>query len=427
MTRQLIPIVSILLGSAFLMLAGGMHSLVLPVRGAMEGFPTFSLGLLGTGWAIGFIAGCIYTPRLVRRVGHVRTFGVMASLSVVSALLMVLIIDPSVWIILRALTGFCFAAGAMIVESWLNEQIDNHYRGRIFGIYTMVNLGATTLGQMSLSMVDAAEFTLFALAAIFYALALVPTAVSTASAPGALVETGLDLKALWRNSPIAMVASFLIGVSNSSFGTLGAVFGELINLDVTTIALMMSLPILAGAALQLPVGFVSDKMDRRIVLVAIIAIAVLIDCYFIFATPTSPLLVLVAISVFGAMIYSAYPVIVAHASDHASPGSFIKISGGLLLLYGIGGAIGPLLSGFLMSVAPQTGLFMVTLTAHILIIGYGLLRILQKVAIDTGQKSEFVGMAPGRYATPETSSLDPRSLDPDFHDLESGLEVEDQD
>jgi len=319
MTRQLIPILSLVLGSAFLMMAGGIHGLILPIRGAIEGFPTISLGLLGTGWAIGFIGGCLYTPKLVRRVGHIRTFGVMASLSVVSVLLMLLIIHPVTWILLRAITGFCFAAGAMIVESWLNERTENQYRGRVFGIYTMVNLGATTIGQLTLTIADSASFTLFVLAAVFYALALVPTAVSNAAAPKPLVETGLDLKALFKNSPIALVASFLIGVSNSSFGTLGAVFGNSIDLNVTTIALMMSITILSGALFQIPVGYFSDKMDRRVVLVAIMAIASVIDLFFIIVMPENATTILIAISIFGAMIYSTYPVIVAHASDHAPP------------------------------------------------------------------------------------------------------------
>ena len=426
MTRQLVPILSLFLGSAFLMLAGGIHGLILPLRGSLEGFPTISLGLLGTGWAIGFIAGCIYTPKLVRRVGHVRTFGVMASLSVITVLLMLLMIHPIIWVVLRALTGFCFAAGAMIVESWLNERTDNQYRGRVFGIYTMVNLGATTLGQMTITVADSAGFTLFVLAAVFYALALVPTALSKAVAPKPLVETGLDLKALFRNSPIALIGSFMIGISNSSFGTLGAVFGEVIRLDVTTIALMMSLPILAGAAFQIPIGYFSDKMDRRIVLVAIMIMAAVIDVFFITLAPSDPLTILIAISIFGAMIYSAYPVLVAHASDHANPDSFIKISGGLLLMYGLGGVVGPIVSGGLMSVLPEQGLFITTLGAHLFIIAYGFWRMAHSEAVSEQDKSDFVGMAPGRYTTPETSTLDPRSIE-QVLDMRNRFEIEDQD
>ena len=427
MTRQLLPIFSILFGSTFLMIAGGMNGILLPLRGSLENFPTLSLALFGTGCAIGYIAGCIYTPRLVRRSGHIRTFSVMAAVCVISVLLTLLFIDPGMWIFLRGLTGFCFAGAAMIVESWLNERTENKYRGRVFGIYTMVNLGATTLGQLSVTVIETTGFALFVIAAIFYALSLVPTAISRAAAPKPLVESGLDLKILWRNSPIALVAAFLIGMSNSTFGTLGAVFGEGINLNVSTIAWMMSLSILAGAAFQIPVGYMSDKLDRRVVLIAIMAIASVIDCYFIIATPTDPVAILIAISIFGAMIYSAYPVIVAHACDHATPGAFIKISGGLLLMYGVGGVVGPLLAGAVMSTLPQQGMFVVTLTAHLMIIGYAALRIAQNMAVVGKQKSEFVGMAPGRYSTPETSTLDPRGMVPELNDFDEGIGAKDQD
>ena len=411
MRHHLLPIFAIMLGSVFLMVAGGIQGLVLPLRGSLEAFPTLSLGLLGTGWAIGYIAGCIYTPRLVRRVGHIRTFGAMAAVCVISVLLTLLFINPAGWIILRAATGFCFAGAAMIVESWLNERAEDRYRGRVFALYSMANLAAVMAGQMMIPLGNPANHVLFVLAAIFYALAVLPTAVSTASAPKPLVETGLDLKALWRNSPIAFAAAFLIGASNSAYGTLGAVFGENLSLGTATIALMMSLPILAGAAMQIPVGYLSDKFDRRLVLVGVAAMALAVDIYFVVLQPDQALPVLIATTVFGAAIYTVYPIIIAHASDKAAPGAFIKVSGGLLLMYGIGGIAGPILSGWIMGALPKQGLFITTLSAHILILVYAAVRISQEKAVPEEEKSDYVGMMPGRYATPETSALDPRSME----------------
>ena len=426
MRRQLLPIFAIMLGSVFLMVAGGIQGLVLPLRGSMEAFPTLSLGLLGTGWAIGYIAGCIYTPRLVRRVGHVRTFGAMAAICVISVLLTLLFINPASWIILRAATGFCFAGAAMIVESWLNERAENQYRGRVFGFYSMANLAAVMAGQMMIPLGDPANHVLFVFAAIFYALAVLPTAVSTASAPRPLVETGLDLKVLWRKSPIAFAAAFLIGASNSAYGTLGAVFGENLDLGTATIALMMSLPILAGAAMQIPVGYLSDKFDRRLVLMGVAALALAVDLYFVALQPVDALPVLVATTIFGAAIYTVYPIIIAHASDKAAPGTFIKISGGLLLMYGIGGIAGPLLSGWIMTMLPKQGLFITTLAAHVLILIYAAVRISQEKAVPEEEKSDYVGMVPGRFATPETSALDPRGHEPETGEWGEATEPEDQ-
>lgn len=135
MIKSLLPPTTLLMGSAFLLFAGGVNSLILPIRGDAEGFTTTSLGLLGTGWAIGYVAGCLRTPALVARVGHIRSFGAMCALVSIAVLISLVVIDPWVWIPLRAVSGFCFAGAAMIVESWLNERSNNASRGRIFGIY----------------------------------------------------------------------------------------------------------------------------------------------------------------------------------------------------------------------------------------------------------------------------------------------------
>ena len=408
MTRHLMPIFALITGSAFLMIAGGINGLILPLRGSIEGFSTLSLGLLGTGWAIGYVAGCLRVPRLVRKVGHVRTFSVMAALATISVLLSVLFVHSWAWIILRAFTGFSFAGAAMIVESWLNERTETRYRGRVFGVYTMVNLLATTAGQMAISSGDAVGFEFFVLPAVFYVLALVPTALSTRSQPKPLVESRLDLKALFANSPIAAVGALLTGISNSVFGTLGVVFGQAINLPVSTIALMMSLSLVAGSLFQVPVGMLSDRRDRRIILIGLALLAASVDLYFIFAGPTEAMPVIIAISLFGGAIYSMYPVLIAHAFDHAKPDSFLRISGGLLLVYGIGAILGPLIAGIAMATNAAAGMFFVTLSAHLMLASYAFYRMTQRVAVPAGDKTGFVGIGQARLSTPESGMLDPR-------------------
>jgi len=399
----------LILGSALLMFAGGVNGLILPVRGSQEGFSSFSLGLLGTGWALGYILGCLVMPRTVARVGHIRAFGAMTALAVVSVLATLLVIQPWAWIPLRGVAGFAFAGAAMIVESWLNERADAASRGRVFGLYTMVNLAATTFGQMALTTGDTATHLFFVIAAIFYALALLPSGLYASHAPNPLVGASLDLPTLWRNSPVAVVSVVLIGISNSAFGTLGAVYADRIDLDITAIALFMSISILAGAGAQVPIGYFSDRMDRRIVLVAIAAVALAVDLFLIVVQPSSVPVALAASAVFGAAIFSMYPVIVAHANDHAPDNYFLRTSGGLLLLFGAGSIAGPLLAGGIMSVTGPSGLFWATALVHLSLIGYALWRIRQRAAVPQAEKSDFVPVAPARYATMETASLDPRA------------------
>lgn len=407
MTRQILPIAALLMGSAFLLFAGGINALLLPVRGTAEGFGSFSLGLLGTGWALGYVLGCILTPGLVARVGHIRSFSVMAAIAGVAVLLSLLLISPWAWVPLRAMSGFCFSGAAMIVEGWLSERSDTKTRGTIFGVYTMINLLATTAGQMILTLGDPLGHVFFVLAAIFYLLALIPTAVSSSATPKPLVQARLDLRRLYRNSPVAVVSSFLIGVSNGTFATLAAVYATRIGLDLKSVALFTSLPILAGAVAQIPAGMVSDRIDRRVVLLVIALVAIAADAAFIAARPDDTFVALVAVSILGAAIFTIYPLLVAHANDHASPGDYVLTSAGLLLVFGIGAIVGPLIAGIAMETVGPRGLFLTTVAAHIAIACYTVVRIATSSAPPTEEKANFLARSLTRTTTPQTSELAP--------------------
>ena len=415
MIKNLLPLTALLMGSAFLLFAGGVNSLILPIRGEAEGFTAASLGLLGTGWAVGYVAGCLRTPALVARVGHIRAFGAMCAIAAIAVLLSLVLITPWVWIPVRALSGFCFAGAAMIVESWLNERADAKSRGRVFGIYTMVNLGATTAGQMVLTLGDTNGFLFFVLAAMVYCLALLPTAISATTTPRPLTQAKLDLSKLWKNSPIAVFSVLMVGVSNASFGTLAAVYAARIGLSLNEIALFASIPILAGAASQIPVGIASDRFDRRKVLIAVTILAILADVLFLSIAVPTPALALAMSALFGATVFAMYPIIVAHANDHAEPGFFIQVSGGLLLVFGIGSIVGPTVAGFAMTEFGASTLFAVTGTVHVLLILFALLRLRIAPAVASKDKVAFRAKPLARASTPETAALsaDPAELNAD--------------
>jgi MFS family permease len=269
----------------------------------------------------------------------------------------------------------------------------------------MVNLAATTMGQMSLTLGDANGYLFFVIAAIVYCMALLPTALSATTTPTALVSVSLDVPGLWRNSPIAIFGVLMVGISNSTFGTLAAVYGARVDLTTTQIALFASIPILAGAAAQLPIGILSDRHDRRIVLIGIAAVALLADAVFVFSNITAPTFLLINAAVFGAAIYAMYPVIVAHANDHAPPGTFIQVSGGLLLVFGIGSMIGPTAAGVaITSFGPQS-LFMTTGVAHILLLCFAVIRLRARAAVATEKKGLFRMSPIARASTPETAAF----------------------
>lgn len=415
MVKSLFSLGALLLGSAFLLFAGGVNALILPVRGEAEGFTAASLGLLGTGWAIGYVAGCLRTPTLVARVGHIRAFGAMCAIAAIAVLISLVLITPWVWIPVRALSGFCFAGAAMIVESWLNERTEASSRGRVFGIYTMVNLAATTAGQMVLTLGETNGYFFFVLAAMVYCLALLPTAISATTTPRPLTKVSLNLRGLWKNSPIAFFAVLMVGVSNASFGTLAAVYAARIGLTLGDIALFASIPILAGATMQIPVGIASDRLDRRKVLIGITGFALLADALFLVSGASSPAVLLGLSALFGATVFAMYPVIVAHANDHAEPGTYIQVSGGLLLVFGIGSILGPSVAGVSMTAFGAVSLFAVTGAAHILLFAFALYRLRKAPAVSREKKVAFQSKPMARASTPETAALgaDQAELDAD--------------
>jgi MFS family permease len=402
-------IFALLRGTAFLLIASGLHSLLLPLRGQAEGFSTASLGLLGTAWAGGFVAGCLFAPRLVRRVGHVRAFGAFAASAAIVALLTGLIVEETVWIVLRVGTGFAMAGAFMVIESWLNERSTNENRGTVFGLYMMVTYASLMAGQMMVAVADVNTASLFMVTGIFFCLSLIPTAISTAVSPQPLQEVSLDLRGLFANSPVAFMACLLIGVANGAWGTLGAVYGARIGISTAEIALMMSLTVVAGAVLQLPVGRLSDRTDRRHVLAGAALCSALFGVLIFVVAPRSGAFVIAMTAAYGALAYTLYSLAVAHANDHADMRDFVKVSGGLLLLYGFGTMIGPVLGAALMAGMRPESLFLATALAHLIMGGYALLRIRRRAAIPPEQRESFQTVPSERVATPQALHLDPRS------------------
>ncbi len=405
------PILSLLRGTAFLLAASGLHGLLLPLRGQAEGFSTTALGLMGTAWAGGFVAGCFFAPRIVRRAGHVRAFGTFAASGAIVALLTGLVISEVVWILLRACTGFVMAGAFMVIESWLNEKATNENRGTVFGMYMMVTYASIMAGQMIVAAGDVRSASLFMITGIFFCLSLIPTAVSSASHPKPLQDVSLDLRGLYANSPVAAVACALIGIANGAWGTLGAVYGARIGISTPEIALMMSIVVVAGAAMQMPAGRISDRTDRRYVLAGAAAGAMLFAIALFLFQPRSGMLVIVLTAAYGAFAYTLYSIAVAHANDHADAEDFVKVSSGLLLLYGFGTMIGPLLAAWLMDWMRPESLFLATALAHLCLAGYTMLRIGRRAPVPVEDRDAFKTLPVERAITPESLKLDPRRKD----------------
>lgn len=409
MRKNLLPVAALLLGTLFLFLGNGLHSLLLPMRGTTEGYSATLLGLLGTSWATGFVLGCLMAPTIVRRAGHVRAFSGFASLLAIIALLTGILVDPIWWVVLRAFTGFSTAGTSMIIESWLNERATNESRGAIFSLYIAITLFGVVCGQMFIPFGDTNTTLFFMICGIVYCLAMLPTLLSTADTPQPLKQVSLDLRGLYKNSPVSFLGILLVGIANGAYGTLGAVFGRQAGLTDSDVALMVSTVIFAGAVMQFPAGRLSDRMDRRYVLAALSAVAAIAGLLIYLVEPRGVILLITFVGIYGAAANALYPIAVSHANDFASSEDFVKISGGLLLLYGIGTIIGPTIGGPIMTVMGPYGLFMITACAHILIAVYAIFRSRMRAPVPVNERDAYSTINPGTLTTPESLQLSPRA------------------
>ncbi len=387
-----------------------MHAILLPVRAQVEGFSVSQIGYIGAGWAIGFTVGCIIIPKLVQRVGHVRTFGAMAALLATTVLLNGLLVEAYSWILLRAIAGFCFSGSYMIIESWLNEKIPNESRGIMFSLYMVISQGSYMAGQYVLVIADPAEETIFMIAAILYALAVIPTALSKAQSPAPLTQTKIDFKGLYNNSPASVVGAFVAGIIAGAFQSFGPVYGVENGMSNANVANMMVVVMLGAVLFQLPLGRLSDMMDRRYVMVGLSLIGVVVgfliaEYRFEGAHPGLPFFGLMIIM--GGFIYPIYGLVMAHANDYADAEDFVKTASGLLILYGAGNVIGPLITGPIMERLGTGSLFQVISVAHLILAIYIVYRMRQRSRPEDLDTVDFQNMPVGQ--TPETYVLDPRS------------------
>ncbi len=401
---SVIKIYALFLGSALLMFGGGLQGLLLSVRGAEEGFSLTALGLIGTGWSVGFVAGSIAVPMIVRNVGHIRAFSVMAAIGTVTILLNLLWIQDIGWILLRALSGFCFAGAAMIVESWLNEVADNRSRGTVFSIYVTINMASSTLGQLAMSITGTAGYIPFVIGAISFICAVLPTALTSTPQPRPLASAKLDLGLLYRTSPIAVIAAFSCGMANGAFGTLAPVYGYAQGLEAGDIALLFAVAAILGALAQVPAGRLSDRIDRRIVMIGLASFAAVVGLVTVLINPGPGWLMYVLFAAYGFAANPLYAIAVAHANDFAK-GDFAKVAGGMLLVLGVGLAVGPAVASLLMGWSP-VGLFVVTATFHGALAVTAYLRM--QIRRSPESRAPFQPMTTDR-PTQESVVLDPRS------------------
>ncbi len=330
---------------ALLCLGHGLHGSLVGVRASAENFGPDVTGLIMSGYSAGLLISSYLTPRLVKSVGHVRVFAGLASIVATAVLLLPLWINAPFWFLIRFVAGLCTSGLFIVCESWLNAASSNRNRGRMLSVYMIVSYGALGGGQLLLNVEDSSGFARFIIVSSLLSLALVPLILLPAEAPSLEGARPVDVEDIWKASPLAVFGAFANGLSQSAFFAMGAVYGLTEGLPLVYISLMMALPPIGVIFSQYPVGLISDRFDRRTIIMILSALSAAIAAATLFTSGFAPILFIAMITAFGTVALPIYSLIIAHANDHLQKEQVLGASAKLVLLYGLGSMLGPLAAG----------------------------------------------------------------------------------
>ena len=410
MIKEIYAISALLVSTLFMMIGTGVGVMLIPLRASAEGWSSTEIAWIGTSYAVAFTIGGLVTPILVKRVGHIRSFAAIQSLLGMSLLLHTLIVDPIAWCFIRALGGMTLVGGYMIIESWLNERSNNASRGRIFSAYMIVSMTGVAVGQYLVPFGSITTAQLFIVGSVAFSISMLPISLSTAQAPQPLTSVIVDPVALFKRSPAAMAGSFLAGVIFSNWSYFGPIYGKAMNFSITGIATMLTLTMIGGMLFQFPFGRLSDRIDRRYVMALVGGAGTVISATMVLSAPMlsapgNSLYIFLGMFSLGSVMFPMYALNVAHANDFAKPEEFVQVSGGLLIVYGIGSMAGPQFGGRLIDAVGPDGFFVAMGLAYAVYGLYALWRSFRKDAIAPAMRPDFkiVPMSPTQ--TPETAVI----------------------
>ena len=397
---------ALLFGVSILLLGAGLFQTFLSLRMAFEHFGALTIGAILAAYFAGFMAGSTLAGNLVRRVGYIRAFAIFSALLSSSVLFQALIIDPIVWALLRALGGFAIAGLFLVTESWLNHRSDEATRGQVLALYVMVEQVATGLGQYLIDLLPTGGTGSFILTAGLFILALIPVAATDAEAPLPAAHSTLSIGRLFRITPLGVLGSLFAGLINSAFSGLGPIYAQGIGLSTGLISVFMSITVLGALIFQLPVGRLSDRFDRRSVLLVIIISLTAVSGVLSVADGFGIWALLGLALVFGGFSQVIYPVTAAHANDYVEEADRVAAAGALLLAYGIGATIGPLLGSVLMDWLGPVGLFVYITVTSAALAGVVAVRMVARDARPAHLQTRFQLVS---SSTPAAAELDPRT------------------
>ena len=377
---------ALLLGMLFLQLGNGLQGTLLGVRGELENFSTFQMSIVMSAYFVGFLGASRLVPELIRRVGHVRVFAALASFISAVLILYPLLVNPWIWAAGRVIIGFCFCGVYITAESWLNNAATNENRGQLLSSYMVVQMAGIVAAQLLLLVGDPGGFELFVLISVLVSISFAPILLSITPTPAFEATKPMSIKELFSTSPLGCVGMFFLGgVFSAQFG-MAPVFGTNAGLTLSEISIFVAAFYIGAMVFQFPIGWLSDRMDRRLLIVATSAVGFIAA---ISAVMVEDIFIVFVVSAFfiGGMSNPLYSLLIAYTNDFLELEDMASASGGLLFLNGLGAISGPIITGYLMTKMGSQGFFIILATLLGLLTVYGFFRMTQRGISDVDTSS----------------------------------------
>ncbi|MDG1869329.1 MAG: MFS transporter [Candidatus Thioglobus sp.] len=380
------------LGILFIGLGNGLQGTLSSWRADFEGFSVLTTGLVMSGYFIGQLASSILSPKQIKKTGQIRTYAAYASIASTAILIQILFIEPPVWFVARFLSGFCIAGIMIIVEGWLNSISSNENRGQIFSIHMIVVWGGLALAQGLFAVDDPTGVSLFLLASILLSISLIPILLTEIKAPEMDVQESLGLRALWKASPSGVATIGLSGLASAGFFGVGTIYAVKAGLSVSETALFMTLFIGFGALSQWPLGWLSDKIDRRKVIMFCCATVICI-CMVLASFEFTSITLVILSALVGAFTLPLYSLGVAQSNDRLKPKQMISASGTIVLVFSVFAALGPFTMSYFLELFEMFGFMIYMGIVHLAIAVTVLIMMFINQDVDESDQSDFQVMA----------------------------------
>ena len=406
MGKAIFALASIIAGAFLLQAANGWLGLLVPARLGRADYPATVVGIVVTAHSVGFFFGCFLSPRIIRRIGHIRAFAALAALASVASLAFTIAVDPILWTVLRIVTGLCSAGLFNVAEAWIAAQTPTALRGRVLSVYMISNKLAVAGGQLLMAG-GSFDTTFFLLSSAFYSLALIPVATSTASTPKSPELLTLGVRQLYRIAPVGIIGCFAAGLINTAVTGVLPLYGVSRGLGIGTVAILLALMQAGSLLMQWPLGLLSDRIDRRNVIAGCAVGMALISVVLAGFVPTQSWALFSLFLVWGGFALSMYALCLAHAGDFAAPEEMVPLSSSLLLTWASGSMLGPTLATIAMDYVGPSGLFWYVAVIALAFGAFVLWRMTQRRARPPEERDRFVG--PLAATTPAATQLDPRT------------------